>query len=95
MTAAPTSRGEKKKRKSVRFAESDPSSTEVIPSNFGKDVVDTGKLEEDSSEEKTAVTLTPMIQIDIPVRVGTNSEPANISVNESRYLSLLRFSFEQ
>ena len=93
MTAAPTTKGEKKKRKSVRFAESDPSSTEDIPSHFGKDV-DTGKLE-DSSEEKTAVTVTPMIQIDIPVRVGTNSGPANISVNESRYLSLLRFSFEQ
>ena len=80
--AAPPNKGEKKKRKSVRFAESDPSSTEDIPSNFGMDV-DAGKLE-DSSENQTEVTVTPMIQIDIPVRVGTNSEPANISVNESR-----------
>jgi len=80
--AAPPNKGEKKKRKSVRFAESDPSSTEDIPSNFGMEV-DAGKLK-DSSENQTEVTVTPMIQIDIPVRVGTNSEPANISVNESR-----------
>ena len=46
--------------------------------------IDSGKSE-DSSENKESATVTPMIQIDIPVRVGTNSEPANISVNESRY----------